>query len=64
MQAKALALLYDSRGDWIRTSDLLLPKQARYQATLRPGRRRVYDRSPDASTGHGANPGYTRRFRP
>ena len=25
-----------SRGDWIRTSDLLLPKQARYRATLRP----------------------------
>ena len=24
------------RGDWIRTSDLLLPKQTRYQAALRP----------------------------
>jgi len=24
------------RGDWIRTSDPLLPKQVRYQATLRP----------------------------
>ncbi len=27
------------RGDWIRTNDLLLPKQALYQAELRPGRR-------------------------
>ena len=26
----------ENRGDWIRTSDLLLPKQARYRATLRP----------------------------
>ncbi len=26
----------DGRGDWIRTSDLLLPKQTRYQAALRP----------------------------
>jgi hypothetical protein len=25
-----------SRGDWIRTSDLLLPKQALYRAKLRP----------------------------
>jgi hypothetical protein len=24
------------RGDWIRTSDLLHPKQPRYQAALRP----------------------------
>ena len=24
------------RGDWIRTSDLLLPKQARYQTALHP----------------------------
>ena len=24
------------RGDWIRTSDLLVPNQARYQAALRP----------------------------
>ena len=24
------------RGDWIRTSDPLLPKQVRYQASLRP----------------------------
>ena len=24
------------RGDWIRTSDFLLPKQALYQAELRP----------------------------
>ena len=27
-----------SRGDWIRTSDLLFPKQAHYQAVLRPVR--------------------------
>ena len=26
----------DGRGDWIRTSDLLLPKQALHQAELRP----------------------------
>ncbi len=26
------------RGDWIRTSDPLLPKQVRYRATLRPDR--------------------------
>src|SRR3954471_12704759 len=25
------------RGDWIRTSDLPLPKRTRYQASLRPG---------------------------
>ena len=27
------------RGDWIRTSDPLLPKQMRYQAAPRPGRK-------------------------
>ena len=26
----------NGRGDWIRTSDPLLPKQMRYQAALRP----------------------------
>src|SRR5438477_10947373 len=26
----------DGRGDWIRTSDLPLPKRTRYQASLRP----------------------------
>src|SRR5262249_19631480 len=26
----------NGRGDWVWTSDLLLPKQARYQAALRP----------------------------
>jgi hypothetical protein len=31
------------RGDRIRTGDLLLPKQARYQATLRPAVRRNLD---------------------
>ena len=25
-----------SRGDWIRTSDLMLPKHAHYQAVLHP----------------------------
>lgn len=29
------------RGDWIRTSDPLLPKQMRYQAALRPEARRI-----------------------
>ncbi len=43
-----------TRGDWIRTSGLLLPKQARYQAALRPvpshcgGRCRVVCRGADA----------------
>ena len=32
-----LCWLILSRGDWIRTSDLLLPKQALYQAKLHPG---------------------------
>ena len=27
----------DGRGDWIRTSDILLPKQALYQTELLPG---------------------------
>ena len=27
----------NGRGDWIRTSDFLLPKQTRYQTALRPG---------------------------
>jgi hypothetical protein len=26
----------NSRGDWIRTSDLMLPKHAHYQAVLHP----------------------------
>jgi hypothetical protein len=30
------------RGDWIRTSDLLNPIQVRYQAALRPDRRRSH----------------------
>jgi hypothetical protein len=30
------AELHDGRGDWIRTSDPLLPKQMRYQTALRP----------------------------
>ena len=28
---------FKSRGDWIRTSDLLVPNQALYQAEPRPG---------------------------
>ena len=31
-------LHFYGRGDWIRTSDPLLPKQMRYQAALRPER--------------------------
>src|SRR5436309_15189143 len=30
------------RGDWIRTSDPLRPRQVRYQAALRPDRREVF----------------------
>ena len=30
-------LVFDGRGDWIRTSDHLTPSQVRYQAALRPG---------------------------
>ena len=29
------------RGDWIRTSDPLRPRQVRYQAALRPDKRNV-----------------------
>ena len=37
-----MPLLTDvGRGDWIRTSDLLLPKQVRYQAALRPAHFRI-----------------------
>ncbi len=31
----------DGRGDWIRTSDHLLPKQIRYQTALHPDVERV-----------------------
>ena len=31
-----LSIVYAGRGDWIRTSDPLLPKQMRYQAAPRP----------------------------
>ena len=34
--SRATAPGVSGRGDWIRTSDLLLPKQVRYQAALRP----------------------------
>ena len=33
---QSLPMFRQNRGDWIRTSDLLLPRQARYQAALRP----------------------------
>jgi hypothetical protein len=32
----------NSRGDWIRTSDLMLPKHAHYQAVLHPVTRFSY----------------------
>ena len=35
-QTLRLTCGYSGRGDWIRTSDPLLPKQMRYQAALRP----------------------------
>ena len=31
-----LCSLFHGRGDWVRTSDLLFPKQARYQTALHP----------------------------
>ena len=31
-----LSIFFCGRGERIRTSDILLPKQARYQAALRP----------------------------
>ena len=34
------------RGDWIRTSDPLLPKQMRYQAAPRPDRGRIAEKPP------------------
>src|SRR4051794_21244924 len=39
------------RGDWIRTSDPLLPKQMRYQAALRPDSRRALARRSNANCG-------------
>ena len=36
----------NGRGDWIRTSDILLPKQARYQAALRPDSIGNFTRNP------------------
>ena len=35
------------RGDWIRTSDPLRPRQVRYQAALRPDPSRPKDQTPD-----------------
>jgi hypothetical protein len=42
------------RGDWIRTSDPLRPRQVRYQAALRPDLLRSYQR-PGRQTGYGAD---------
>ena len=46
-------LLKVGRGDWIRTSDPLLPKQMRYQAALLPVRRfsRVFRLSAQPESG-------------
>ena len=33
-----ITLEFIGRGDWIRTSDPLRPRQVRYQAALRPDR--------------------------
>ena len=33
------------RGDWIRTSDPLLPRQVRYQAALLPDEKKIYSRA-------------------
>ncbi len=41
------------RGDWIRTSDFLLPKQARYQAALHPVARPVARRAVACLADHG-----------
>ena len=39
---KGKAKRKNGRGDWIRTSDPLLPKQLRYQAALHPEPREKY----------------------
>ena len=45
------------RGDWIRTSDPLRPRQVRYQAALRPDAIRIPLRHADAhSTDRSASP--------
>ncbi len=50
-----------SRGDWIRTSDLLLPKQARYRATLRPEARDSVRRTSESVNQHRWSPPRARR---
>jgi hypothetical protein len=42
----AIPRTYDGRGERIRTSDILLPKQARYQAALRPVATSLHDARP------------------
>ena len=34
--------LFHGRGDWVRTSDLLFPKQARYQTALHPAKKTYF----------------------
>jgi hypothetical protein len=54
----AVSRYEDGRGDWIRTSDLLLPKQALYRAKLRPA-----DPPPFANSANGHDaPGRTRTY--
>ena len=36
-----ISMLYNGRGDMIRTCDPLLPRQVRYQAALRPDKRAI-----------------------
>ena len=43
------------RGDWIRTSDPLLPKQMRYQAALLPDRPGPYGNSRAGARGKKCN---------
>ena len=40
-QVKCETLVISGRGERIRTSDILLPKQARYQAALRPDTQKI-----------------------
>ncbi len=43
--------LFTNRGERIRTSDTLLPKQVRYQAALRPGKVVIFSGSACPSLG-------------
>ena len=51
----------DGRGDWIRTSDPLRPRQVRYQAALRPDPKRMiiahsWTRCPQGQSGRTGAP--------